>query len=80
MHKKTREELKRLAQSAEIRVAETLVRWKYKKQGKKIPEALEIKRQSEGVADQAHHIIRKRGKNILRELKKAYVKEKTEGE
>ncbi len=80
MDKETREELKRLARNTEIRVAETLLRWKYKKEGKDIPEPPEIKRQSEGVAEQAHRIIRRRGKNILRELKRAYVKEKTEGE
>jgi len=75
--KETKEEIKRLARKAEIRVAEAVLRWKYKKEGKEIPEDPDLQHQSQEVTDQARDIIRKRGKNILSEFKKAYRKGKT---
>jgi len=78
--KETKEEIKRLARNTEIRVTEAFLRWKYKKDGKKVPEAPDLQRQSREVTDQARDIIKKRGKNILKELKKAYQKDKNQEE
>ena len=66
--------LKKIAKNTEIRVAESILRWKYKKEGKKIPGYEEIGQKSEELADESHQIIAKRGKSIWKELKKAYRK------
>lgn len=72
--------LKKIAKNTEIRVAESLLRWKHKKEGKKMPDEEDIGRQSEAIADQANQIIAKRGKNIWEELKRVYQKgQKKEG-
>lgn len=64
--------LKEIAKNAEIKVASSLLRWKYKKEKKGVPDEGDIGRQSEIITDQAHKIITKRGKNIWTGLKKAY--------
>lgn len=66
--------LKKIAKNTELRVAESILRWKYKKEGKKVPGDEDIGQKSEELADEAHQIIAKRGKNIWKELKKAYRK------
>ena len=72
--------LRKIARNTEIKVAESLLRWKYKKEKAKIPDDEEIVQKSKVIADQAHEIITKRGKNIWKEFKKAYHKgQKKEG-
>ena len=66
--------LKRMARKAELRVAESLLRWKYKKRGKRISDDENIGQRSKIITDQAHQIIAKRGKNIWDGLKQAYQK------
>lgn len=66
--------LKRMARNAELKVAESLLRWKYKKKGKRISDDENIGQQSKIITDQAHQIIAKRGKNIWDGLKQAYQK------
>jgi len=68
--------LKKMAKNAEMKVAESLLRWKYRKEGKKVPDDESIGQQSKIISDQAHHIIAKRGKNIWEGLKEAYQKGK----
>ncbi|MGD8226498.1 MAG: hypothetical protein PVI20_01885 [Desulfobacteraceae bacterium] len=74
MDKETKKELKRMARDTEIRVTQSILRWKYKKDGKQAPEDPELKSQSQSLTDQAHQIISRRGKNIWKELKKVYRK------
>lgn len=72
--------LRKIAKNTEIKVAESLLRWKYKKEKAKIPDDEDIVQKSKVIADQAHEIITKRGGNIWKELKKAYHKgQKKEG-
>ena len=70
--------LKKMAKNAELRVAESLLRWKYKKEGKNVPEDESISEQSKTITDQAHQIIGKRGKRIWDGFKEAYQKGKKE--
>ena len=71
--------LKRIARDTEIKVAESILRWKVKKEGGKMPDDQHIQRQSTVIADQAHRIISKRGRNIWNQLKGVYRKEQKEG-
>jgi hypothetical protein len=72
--------LKKIARNTETMLTGSLLRWKYKKEGKKIPNNQELEQQSQLITDQAHKIISKRGKNIWNELKKAYKeRQKKEG-
>jgi hypothetical protein len=72
--------LKKIARNTETMLAESVLRWKHKKEGKKIPNNQELENRSRAIADQAHKIISKRGKNIWKEFKKAYQeRQKKEG-
>lgn len=64
--------LKKIARNTELKAAETLLRWRYKKEGKKVLDNQDFELQSQVITDQAHEIISRRGKNIWHELKKAY--------
>ena len=80
MDKDIKRDLRRIARNTEIKVAESVLRWKYKKEKGNIPHDEDISRKSKVIADQAHEIIAKRGKNIWKELKNAYHKgQKKEG-
>jgi hypothetical protein len=68
--------LKKMAKNAELKVAESLLRWKYKKEGKRIPDDESIGQQTRTITDQAHQIIAKRGKGIWEGFKAAYEKGK----
>lgn len=68
----TKKKIKKIARNAEVKAAESILRWKYKKEGKSIPEDEDLNSQSRVVADKAHRIISRRGKNIWKELKKTY--------
>jgi len=70
--------IKKVARDTEIKVTESVLRWKVKKEGGKMPDDQNIRRQSEVIADQAHQIISKRGKNIWNQLKGVYRKEQKE--
>ena len=70
--------LKKMARDAELKVAESLLRWKYKKEGKRVPDDESIGQQSRTITDQAHRIIAKRGKGIWEGFKEAYEKAKKE--
>lgn len=74
MDEELRKGLKRIAKNAELKLAESLLRWKYKKEGRTILDDENIGEQSKLITDQAHQIVVKRGKNILDEFKQAYQK------
>jgi hypothetical protein len=71
--------LKKIAKNTETMLAGSVLRWRYKKEGKRIPDNQELENRSQAIADQAHKIISKRGKNIWKEFKKAYQERKKEG-
>jgi len=66
--------LKKIARNTELKATETLLRWRYKKEGKEIMDHHNLELQSQLITDQAHQIITRRGKNIWNELKKVYRK------
>ena len=74
-----RQGLKKMAQAAEAKIAEGLLRWRYKKEGNLVPENPILKKQSERLVQEARQIMSKRAKNIWEELKEAYRKGRKEG-
>lgn len=72
--------LKKMTEKTEIRLTESLLRWKYRKEGKEIPAAQNLEGQSRLIMEQAHKTISKRGKNVWNALKKAYGKRKAKEE
>jgi len=69
-----KESLKKTIKNTEFKATETLLRWRYKKKGKKIFDNQNFEQQSRVITDQAHQIIIRRGKNIWNEVKKIYEK------
>jgi hypothetical protein len=74
MDDELKKNLKKVTEKTEIKLTESILRWKYKKEGKEIPVDQDLEGQSRLILDQAHKTISKRGKNIWNELKKAYQK------
>lgn len=66
--------LRKAVEYAEMSVTKSLLRWKYKKEGQHIPREDQLEKQSRHVAERAHEVITRRGKNVWKELKKAYAK------
>jgi len=77
MSDEIRKDIKRLALQTETRLAEALLKWRYRKEGKAPPEERRVRRESERVAGQANRVLSERGKRVWDELKKAY---RTSGE
>lgn len=67
--------LSEIAQGVEVRLTETLLRWRYKREGKAPPDEEQLKTQSRAITDQVHEIILRRGKNIWKEIKPKKEKE-----
>ena len=74
MDENVKKNLKKLAQETEIRAARSILRWKYKKEGKAVPVDHQLENDSRKVAAEAHEIVAKTGKNIWNELKRVYIK------
>jgi len=68
--------IRKLAEDAEAGIARSILRWKYKKEGTLSPGDDYLENQSRMIADRAHDVIAKRGRNAWNELKKVYVKPK----
>jgi hypothetical protein len=66
--------LKKMTKETGIKFTESVLRWKYKKEGKEIPTEQDLKGQSRLILEQAHKTISKSSKNIWNDLKKAYQK------
>ena len=66
--------LKKMGKNAELKLTESLLRWKYRKEGKVIPDDENLGEQSKVIAEQAHKIITKRGKSIWGGFTQAYRK------
>ena len=74
MDEEIKKNVKKLARDAENRVARSILRWKYKREGKPVPVEHQLENESRYVAEKAHQVISKRGKTVLNELKKVYFK------
>ena len=77
MDEEIKKGFKRIARNTGVKVTESILRWKYKKEGKTIPDDQSLEVQSGLITDQAHQIISRSGKNIWGELKKVYHKKQT---
>ena len=71
---------KRLAQEAETGLTRSLLKWKYKKEGRGVPGPEDLEARSRKIADEAHNIISERGKRAWNEVKKVYEKGRVSGE
>ena len=74
MDEELKKGLRRIGKNAELKLTESILRWKYRKEGKRIPDDENIGEQSKAITDQAHQIIAKRGKSIWVGFKQAYQK------
>jgi hypothetical protein len=61
-----------ILKATEMKITESILRRKYKKEGKKIPEKSDLQHQSRVITQKANEILSRRGKSILRELKGVY--------
>lgn len=74
MAEETKHNLKKIAEEAEMKVAKSVLRWKYKKEGKDVPPEYRLESESRQIAGRAHEVLVERGKNVFNELKKVYRK------
>ena len=80
MDEDVKSQMKRAVQSAEKGLTRSLLRWKYKKEGKPIPREEQLDLESGLVADRAHEVITRRGKTLWKEIKRAYSANRMEDE
>jgi len=80
MDEKTKNEVRRAIDRAERGITKSIIRWKYRKEGRPMPQDDSIEGHSRHVVDQTHKIIAKRGKSIWNELRNVYSKEKKKKE
>ena len=73
--------IKNLARDTEVRFTKSLLRWKYRKEGRPEPVEEQLEAKSRQVTDLANEVLAKRGKTVWREFRKVYdgTKEKGEG-
>lgn len=71
--------LNRLTRSVEGHLARSLLRWKYRREGRPMPMDRELGEQSREIADRAHEVIAERGKRVWKEIKKVYEKNSDTG-
>jgi len=71
-----KDDIKKIAKETEVKLTGFLLRWKEQHEGKEVPDAEAIDRQSRIVADKANEIFKRRGKTIFNEIKNVYVKKR----
>jgi hypothetical protein len=80
MDKDLKEGMKNILKATEVKITESLLRWKYKKEGKGMPVEPELQHRSHVISQKANEILTRTGKNIMKEFKEVYRKEgKDEG-
>ena len=80
MEKEIKNDLKKLARDTEVRLTESILKWKYNKEGKRLPDKKILENRSRLISDQANRLLYRRGKTLWHELKKAYNKGKNQGD
>lgn len=80
MTKDIKDDLKKLAKETEVKLTESILRWRYKREGGEIPNKETLKRDSRLITDKANRILSQKGKSMLEEIKKAYREGKKQGE
>ena len=72
MDEDIKKNIKKTVRHVEAGLAKSILRWKYKREGKPIPNDRQMENHSQQIAGQAHDVIAKSGKNIWNGLKKVY--------
>jgi hypothetical protein len=72
--------IKKMTEDTEARVARSILRWKYRREGKPTPSDQQLENDSTQVARQAHKVIARRGRNVWNELKRVYLERSKEQE
>ena len=75
-----KKKLRRFAEDAEISAVRSLLKWKYKKDGKSVPSDAQIEQQSREAASLANDVIAKTGKTVWHDLKKVYREHRAEND
>jgi hypothetical protein len=76
MDEDLKKDLKKLGRGAEKKLALSLLRWKYKREGRTAVEDRRLEDHSRIVADRAHEVVARAGKGVWKELSKAYRKDR----
>ncbi|HDZ91821.1 MAG: hypothetical protein JRJ09_11935 [Deltaproteobacteria bacterium] len=74
MDKNLKKGLRRLAEDAEVGLARSILRWKYKRERGTSPGDDYLEARSRMVADAAREVIVQRGKKVIDEIRKVYSK------
>jgi hypothetical protein len=69
MDDQLKKNVKRLADQGERWLARSLLKWKYKQEGRALPDEVELERRGRQIAEEAKAVIKKRGKTVLEEFK-----------
>ncbi len=64
--------LRRFAEGAEMGAVRSILKWKYKKEGKSVPSDVQLDQQSREAASLAKEVITKTGKTVWHDLKEVY--------
>ncbi|RLF56079.1 MAG: hypothetical protein DRN37_08545 [Thermoplasmata archaeon] len=75
MVKGHRNEIRRALDRAERGITRSVIRWKYRKEGRPLPSDESIEGHSRQVVDQAHNIIARRGRSVWNELRVVYARQ-----
>jgi hypothetical protein len=77
MDEHIKNKLKRFAEGAEIGAVRSILKWKYKKEGKNVPSDVQLDHQSRKTASLANDVIAKTGKSVWHDLKEVYGEHRT---
>jgi len=64
--------LRRFAEEAEIGAVRSILKWKFRKEGKSVPSDVQLEQQSREAASLAKDVLTKTGKTVWRDLKEVY--------
>ena len=76
MGKNNRNEIRRALDRAERGITRSVIRWKYRKEGRPLPPDDALEGHSRQVVDQAHEIIARRGRSVWNEFRNVYARQK----
>jgi len=72
MDERMKAKLRRFAEEAEIGAARSILKWKYRKEGKSVPSDVQLDQQSREAASLAKDVLKKTGKTVWHDLKEVY--------
>jgi hypothetical protein len=73
MDDEVKKNISKVIQLAEMGVSKSILRWKYKKEGRPVPLDHQLENESRKVAARAHEVLSERGKKVWKELRKVYL-------